>query len=107
VRTDPDAVAGRVTESDPGELASPARKAPAPVASTPPSAPAPALAAAEARAPSPSRDGGIDESAAPRRAELPPPRRRRKVVAGRASLLPTFVLSAVLALVVAASVFFG
>ncbi len=39
--------------------------------------------------------------------EPPPPRHRRRTVPRRASLVPTFVLSAILALVVAASVYFG
>jgi hypothetical protein len=97
VRAEPDVLAGLVAEIDLGELASPARKAPAP-----------APTAAEARAPRPPREGGRSEAAAPKEADPPPPpRHRRKMLQGRASLVPTFVLSAILALVVAASIYFG
>ena len=135
VKVEPDVLAGLVTDVDLGELAPPARKAltlappapilaptaaaaaaspPAPAVVSPPpaaapapvAAPAPAPAAAEARPPRPPREGGRGEAAAPREAEPPPPRRPRKVPR-RASLVPTFVLSAILALVVAASVYFG
>ena len=133
MKVEPDVLAGLVTDVDLGELAPPARKAltlappgpipaptaaaaspPAPAVVSPPpaaapapvAAPAPAPAAAEARPPRPPREGGRGEAAAPREAEPPPPRRPRKVPR-RASLVPTFVLSAILALVVAASVYFG
>lgn len=108
VKVEPDVLAGLVAEIDLGELASPARKAPAPAPSAPVAAPAPAPTAAEARAPRPPREGGRGEAAAPKEADPPPPpRHRRKMVQGRASLVPTFVLSAILALVVAASIYFG
>jgi hypothetical protein len=132
VKVEPDALAGLATDVDLGELATPPRKAlalapPAPVPDPPAAAarpaPAPAVvsappaaatvpvaspapAATEARPPRLPREGGRGEAAAPRQAEPPPPRRQRKIPR-RASLVPTFVLSAILALVVAASIYFG
>ncbi len=78
---------------------------PAVVPVAPPPAPAPV--AAEPRSPRPPRDGGRGEVAAAREVEPPSPRHRRRTVPRRASLVPTFVLSAILALVVAASVYFS
>ena len=79
--------------------------APAVIPVAPPPAPAPV--AVEARSPRTPREGGRAEGPAAREVEPPPPRHRRKTVPRRASLVPTFVLSAILALVVAASAYFA
>ena len=119
-----DSRTGSAVKVDLGDLAPPVRKAQVPAAAnTPADAPAAApvaaavaeaaaatgapAAPAEARATRPPREGGRGEGTARTEADPPPHRHRRRIVPHRASLVPTFVLSAILALVVALSVYFG
>ena len=97
-RTNPTRQPATALKREP-DLAPAARNAPPVVFAVPANAPA-----VTERAP---REGVRGEGASARESALPPPKPRMKTVPRRASLAPTFVLTAILALVIGLSIYFG